>query len=115
MINPDEKVLIDEYTDIAIAYGNTMTSVDFKKTNLYYDHLQKIFKKLVKQGCDYKLLDLRNNPNVWVQLWSATQTLEIDETNSLNILNNLQQGGGITAYVAKNTIQEWKSGNLKFR
>lgn len=111
----DERKLIDRYIDLAIAYGNTMDSTDYKKTNLYYDQLQKVFRDLVRLGCDDKLFDLRDHVNVWVKLWAATHTLELDEKESVKVLNKIGQTGGMTAYVAKNTIQEWDLKNLKFR
>ncbi len=75
-----------------------------------------LLQEMVAAGKDYRLLELYNDEDLWVQLSAATHTLEIAEDQAMAKLTELATTRyGRTRTTAKYTLQEWKAGNLKFR
>lgn len=108
--------LISDYKDTAILHGNGTMSGNKRKANQAYTRLQNILKKITEIDEDKALLDLFSDENVWVRLWAAAHSLEIDETKAKKNLRHLADAEiPIVSMNARYTLQEWDNGSLKFR
>jgi hypothetical protein len=107
--------ILDEYRRHAFDQGAYMAEGDADASNTSYDRLQHAFRSLVRDGKRHELFRLYDDPEPWVQGWAAVHTLEIDETRALAKLEQLENAGiPHISTDAKYTIQEWKSGALRF-
>ncbi|MCY2963553.1 MAG: hypothetical protein NT069_07875, partial [Planctomycetota bacterium] len=80
-----------------------------------YATLQDTFVTLARNGHLARLFELYDDNDVWVQIWAASHTLEIDEERALEKLKQLENSRvPLIATIAKHTAVEWKSGRLRF-
>ena len=108
--------LIDDYKSAAEAHGEGTKEGNSKKANKAYKDLNKVLAELIAQGEDSALLGLLDDPNVWVQLWAAAHTLEVDEQQARAKLQSIVDAAiPIACLDARYTLQGWDSGDLKFR
>jgi hypothetical protein len=108
--------LLDEYRGVASDHGKHTQQGDHKKANVAHDRLGEILKSFVAAEEDQQLFSLYEDSDQWVQAWAAAHTLEIDEARAIAKLEELQMAEiPLVSMGAKYTIQEWKSGDLKFR
>jgi hypothetical protein len=107
--------LLDEYRRHAADHGAHMARGDADASNASYDRLQNAFLSLARKGNRDQLFVLYDDVDPFVQCWAAAHTLEIDEPRALQKLEQLEQAKiPHVSFDAKYTIQEWKSGELKF-
>ena len=77
--------LISEYIETARKHGEGTFSGDSVIANKAYDKLQAILIEIAKSGLDNELFTLYDYGETWIELWSATHTLEIDESKALSL------------------------------
>ncbi len=107
--------LITRYRNAAITHGEGTRSGDSVKTNRAYDELGVSLKKITETGNDELLFSLYDD-DIWVQIWAAAHTLEVNEEKALTKLQVIMDAAiPLASTGARYTIQEWKRGKLTFR
>jgi hypothetical protein len=107
--------LLDEYRIHAADHGAHTVDGDSEATNASYNQVQSAFLSLMRQGKGHELFALYDDTDPSVQCWAAAHTLEVDEARAIRKLEQLKSAG--IPHVSTNahfTIEEWKSGNLRF-
>ena len=70
---------------------------------------------LIKTNEVTKILELLEDEDLWVQLWAASHSLEIDEVKALKKLTEIQEAGiPLVSSSAKYTIEAWNAGELRY-
>ena len=85
------KELLNQYRIEASKHGECTETGDYKNGNKAYKKLQNILQKITDMKAEERLLDLFNDSNKWVQLWSATHFLKSNEKQALKKLEELQK------------------------
>ncbi|MEP4194035.1 MAG: hypothetical protein ABJL99_00185 [Aliishimia sp.] len=110
------ETLLSDYRASAIAHGNATIEGNARKTNRTYGRLHETLNKIPNSNDDSALLDLFNDTEVWVQLWAAAHSLEIDADKAIAKLKSLADAEiSLISMSARYTIKEWENGNLSFR
>jgi len=107
--------MLDEYRQHAADHGLHTRQGNADASNAAYDRLQRLLIALATQGMRHELFQLYDDMDPWVQGWAAAHTLEVDEARALAKLEALERAAiPHVGTDAKYTIQEWKSGALRF-
>ena len=107
--------LLDDYRRHAADYGAHVIEGNADASNESYARVQRAFIALVNEGEGSELFRFYDDVDPSVQCWAAAHTLEVDETRALPKLEQLEKAGiPHISTDAKYTIQEWKSGALRF-
>jgi hypothetical protein len=108
------KELVERYRECAKRHGKATIVGDSDSTNIAYDDLILVFRKLRNS----KLLDclesLLEDSNEHVRCWAATHYLLVDERKATKTLRTLSKGTTITAFTAEMVLAEWQGGRLEF-
>lgn len=108
--------LISQYKAATVAHGEGTCSGDSHITNQAHDAIGTFLREIISSGKDDDLFTLYDDKDPWVQLWSATHTLEVNENKATAKLQSLADAGiPIVSMTARYTLQEWQSGSLSFR
>ena len=109
-------ILLTNYRNNAKLHGICTFSGDSKQTNRAYDELLRTLKVLVSNNADNLLFSLYEDDDLFVQLWVAAHTLELDEQRAIDKLQGLVDSGApIVSMSAKYTISGWNEGGLRVR
>jgi hypothetical protein len=107
---------LTQYRTAAKEHGKCSLSGESDLANEAYAKLQEAFHALIAKGEDASICDLYDDPDLWVQLWAATHTLEIAENKAVVKLRHLQAARKpVLSMNAKYTLLEWEKGSLSFR
>ncbi|PKL81102.1 MAG: DUF2019 domain-containing protein [Ignavibacteriae bacterium HGW-Ignavibacteriae-4] len=87
---------------------------NYRKGNKNYYLIVEAISYLRNNNSLTELKPLLNNSYIGVRLWTACYLLPVFEKESLLILKDIVEEGGIHSLSAEMTICEWKKGNLKF-
>jgi hypothetical protein len=110
------ETLLSDYRVSAIAHGSATIEGNSRKTNRAYDRLHETLNKIANSNEDNALLEFFNDTEVWVQLWAAAHSLEIDADKATAKLQSLADAEiPLISMSARYTIKEWENGNLSFR
>ena len=107
---------IKAYKKAAIAHGAGTVEGNSDMANHAYDELHRHLQAISESKQDHLLENLLTDDDVWVQLWSATHLLEINEPSATSKLQEIADASILLASMnARYTLSEWKSGNILFR
>ncbi|ASM70975.1 MULTISPECIES: DUF2019 domain-containing protein [Roseobacteraceae] len=110
--------LVDSYRANAELHGKFSLVGDARKTNHAYDELLKILKALISTRTDRLLFSLYEDNDLFVQLWAAAHTLELEERRAIDKLQEiaeLELDAPLVSMCARYTIKGWNEGELRVR
>ncbi|MBU2703248.1 HEAT repeat protein [Sporomusaceae bacterium BoRhaA] len=114
-MRPLEKI-INEYLESCIKGEDAQERGDSKMYNKQQRIIQKIRKEL-KSNSEYgleKLMPFLEHQSTFVRLETAISLVPVQPERAKQVLLELIDTRGLTAFNAKMTLSEWKNGNLKF-
>jgi hypothetical protein len=107
-ISPDD--LVDQYREEAIKQARVVEG-SVREFNKCSGRMHKIWLKLRALGRENDLLRLLDDPHPWVQLCAAGNTLELAETEAMELLRRLATAADPwLSLTAQTTILAWNSG-----
>ncbi len=105
--------LVDEYRKQAVKYGQYTAKCDTKKVNSTHDKIMELATEILNSPQPESLRTLLDDNDEWVQLYSATHYLEVNETIASKRLRSLSKSKDpIISITASYTLKEWKNGEL---
>lgn len=108
--------LKDEFAELAALHGKYSEMGDGQKTNLIFEQLISVVKKLREESDhgESTLTQLVTDKNLFVVCYAATYLLPIHPESGEAVLSDLaEKDNGLAGFDAKTTLQEWKTGRLK--
>jgi hypothetical protein len=109
--------LVLEYARAAEQYGRTMDSRNHKATNREAKIIAACYRELRSRGKDEQraLLNLLEGDNEeYVQCWVAAHALEFAPEIGEPVLSKLAKKGSVVGFDARQTLERWREGGLKF-
>ncbi|WP_320043621.1 DUF2019 domain-containing protein [uncultured Desulfobacter sp.] len=107
---------IREYIEAAIEYGEGIQNGDTKRSDKYFDKIEKLYNKLRMlgdSGLD-ELSVLLNHEKESVKLWASAHLLNYSKYESYKVLEDIKDSGSILGLTAEITLDQWKHGNIKY-
>ena len=105
---------IKKLADLCIEQGKAEALGDYKRNNMLYLKIEKIYVALKASQRMNELVELYTHENPYVRLTAATYTLTICPQQAEKVLKDLMPiKKSLVGFTAEMTLQEWRKGNLK--
>lgn len=104
---------IKKYIDATMAFGKATDEGNNKVGNKQYKIIQDCYLQLKEQGKLNELKEYLNADNDFVCIWVATHLLNNFPKESERALQEIASKDNMASFIAENTLNEWRNGNLK--
>ena len=109
----DSETVLNWFEQATIKHAECTETGNYKECNKAFDKAMKAIDYLKKKNDLLKLKCFLEHPSAGPKLWSATYLLPIIEEKSIDVLTTMIERFDIHGGLARDTISEWKNGNLR--
>lgn len=112
----DVAALITMYREAALRHGVATEQGNLRRANRHHGEIANIYRELRSRGDHARaaLLPLLDDIEEHVRAWVAAHALEFAPERGLKILQRLAQRPALAGFNAAMTLEEWRSGSLRF-
>ena len=104
---------VEQFKDIAEKRWEYLEKGDSKNGNKCFDELEKLIAEFKVENSLENLVVLLEYPNDGVKLEVASKLLSLYPDKSVQVLESLTSKRGILPFAAKQTLKQWKVGEMK--
>ncbi|WP_141326872.1 DUF2019 domain-containing protein [Myxococcus sp. AB025B] len=114
--NPEASidVLVQEYEQAAVAYGQALAAANHRAANRAHDRLAGAYRELRSRAAAAHLLPLLKSEDDYVRSCAAAHALEFAPTQGEPVLLELAAHPGRIRTRAEYTLKAWREGTLEF-
>ncbi len=109
----DIDTALNQFEVAAMTHAEATENGDYKTANKSYAAIAKAIAFLKQKGELRVLSRFLDHSSASVQVWTAMFLLPIYENDAVRVLTDVAKGTGILSFDAKNTLSEWRKGNLR--
>lgn len=108
--------LVEAYVGAAAAHSAATTAGDDRPANDMAERVAALYAELRRRGSEAQrlLLVLLDHDKPGVRVWAASHALDFAPSAGEPVLRSLASEGSIVGFVAETTLEEWRSGLLRF-
>ncbi len=112
----DTLQLVGTYREAAKLHGEASERGDHKVADESAKLIAAIYAEIRDRGfsVQHELLPMLHDPDPGIRLWSAAHTLEFSSKDGEAALELLSARGSLTGFSAKMTLEQWRTGKLRF-
>jgi hypothetical protein len=118
MIGFEENDMLNEicrFANACIEKGKFEADGDEKNGNICYKRIHELYWLLKSENRLDELSVLLEHKNPYVRLWASAYTLQIDSASAEKVLEELTLiKKDMVGFTAEITLQEWRSGRLRW-
>lgn len=110
----DIQTALEIFEKASVKHAEATEQGDYLTGNKCYQQITKAASFLKNEHAISALQEHLYHPSTGVRLWAACYWLPVNESEGIEILQEIASKSGILSLTAEVTINEWRKGNLKF-